>query len=312
MAQPDISLLIPAHNEGARTANTILSIAHSRTTGARLEFVIVDDGSTDDSAAQLAARVPQLLEQKYIDVKVCRCEENGGNYEARNEAARHATAPILFITDAHVEFCDGWDELVFENFRPNRILAGTTTQKGAAFRGYGCQLLIPLMDTWWNKRLAGETAPVQIAACSATVISADLFRQLGGYDTGMLFYGGGEPEFSVRAWLEGAEVHAVRALEVRHEFRTGEQLTSFMQRIRPYRLHNSIRFGLLYLSEAGCLQLLRYFALTAGQHFPRALNLIARSDVFERRAQLEKRRERTFPWFLDYFGIRNQIGDAVL
>lgn len=312
MPRPDVSLLIPAHNEGSRIAGTILSIARARTSGARLEFIVVDDGSTDDSLDHLTAALPQLLDQRNIDVRVCQLGQNLGNYHARNEAAALSTAPILFTTDAHVEFSHGWDEVLFEHFHPERILAGTTTQKGAVFHGYGCQLLIPLMDTWWNKGLEADSAPVQIAACSATILSRDLFFRLGGYDTGMILYGGGEPEFSVRAWLQGAEVYAVRGLEIQHEFKTREELVPFMNRIRLFRIHNSIRFGLLYLSEAGCLQLLRYFALSEPALYAKALCMVNESDVWQRRAQLDRQRIRPFEWFIEHFGIRNQIGEIVL
>ncbi len=312
MPRPDISILIPARNEGARIGSTILSIARARTTGARLEFIVVDDGSTDDSLDRLTAALPLLLDEKNIDVRVCRMEQNLGNYFARNEAAELSSAPILFTTDAHVEFSLGWDELVFEHLDPDRILAGTTTQKGTSFKGFGCQLLIPLMDTWWNNDLGTDTAPVQIAACSATVLSRDLFFRLGGYDTGMILYGGGEAEFSVRAWLHGAEVHAIRGLEVQHEFKSEEQLLPFMEQVRLVRVHNSIRFGLLYLSEPGCLQLLRYFALKESALFAKVLGMINRSDVWQRRAELEGQRLRPFEWFVQHFDLHDQVGGMVL
>src|SRR5580700_183626 len=98
----DISVLIPAHNEGPRLADTIMAIAQARVTDARLEFVIADDQSDDDTEGYLRAAADELLSQPRIDIHVSRLDERHGVPRARNHAASMATADILFITDAHV------------------------------------------------------------------------------------------------------------------------------------------------------------------------------------------------------------------
>jgi GT2 family glycosyltransferase len=238
--------------------------------------------------------------------------ERTGVFVARNRGARTASSEILFITDAHVEFSRGWDEVILRQIRPDRILAGTTVQKSTDHRGYGCHLVVPFMGTAWNREPRSGAAPVAIATSSATVITRDLFERLGGYDTGMRIYGAGEPEFSVRAWLHGAEIHIVPDLEVTHEFKTREQLGQFLESIRHFWVHNCLRFGLLYLSELGCLQLLRFYACNFPEIFPSALQMISQGDVWERRNLLEERRQRSFRWFVDYFGVTDQLGGEVL
>ncbi len=193
---------------------------------------------------------------------------------------------------------------------PDRIIAGTTTEIGTGFHGYGCVLQVPFMGTRWNRKPVQDITPVCIAACSATVVHRDLFCRLGGYDTGMLFYGAGEPEFSVRAWLYGAEIVVCPEIEVQHEFKTKADSEKFLASVRPYWHHNCIRFGLLYLSERGCMQLLRYFARTS-PFCAGALRMIARSDVWQRRAFLETQRRRSFQWFVDYFSLRNHVGGEI-
>jgi glycosyltransferase involved in cell wall biosynthesis len=310
--RPDISVLIPARNEGSKIAPTIQAIARARTTDARVEFVVVDDASTDDCIAKLASSVPQLLEERRIDIRVCRLDQHSGNYRARNQAAALASADILFITDAHVKFSKGWDEQVLDNVAPDRILAATVTQEGTPFRGYGCWLVVPMMTTTWNRSNKGVLAPTHIAPCSATIIPRDLFERLGGYDPGMLQYGAGEPEFSVRAWLHGADVRSLPELEIVHDFKARGELAAFLSRVRCDWVHNAIRFGLLYLSELGCLQMLRYHARAFPAVFQRALGMVDQSDVWERRALLEQQRQYSFDWFVDRFSIRNQIGGEII
>jgi GT2 family glycosyltransferase len=190
------------------------------------------------------------------------------------------------------------------------VLAATTTQEETGFRGYGCRLLVPLMGTAWNREPLLNLTPVHVAACHATVITRELFERLEGYDPGMIFYGAGEPEFSIRAWLHGAEVVALPEVEVQHRFKPKDEMFDFLSSARPYWVQNCLRFGLLYLSEAGCLQLLRHYARTS-PFFQSALRRIERSDVWERRRHLETRRERSFAWFAHRFGLRTQAGDPI-
>jgi polypeptide N-acetylgalactosaminyltransferase len=308
----DISVLIPARNEGARLADTIIAIAQARTTDARLEFVIADDDSNDDTNGQLQAVAHDLLSQPRIDIRVSRLEERHGVPRARNHAASLATADTLFITDAHVRVSHGWDALLLQNVRRNRIIAGSVTEANTPFVSYGCRLVVPFMGTYWNRGKVNSPRPVQIAACPATAISRALFEELGGYDPGMLMYGAAEPEFSLRAWLHGAEIFIHPHFSVAHRFKPKAEREAFINEVRPYMVHNSLRFGLLYLSEAGCMQLLRYQARKFPNVFPTAIKMVEQSDVWERREMLERGRRRPFRWFADRFGLKDQIGGELL
>jgi glycosyltransferase involved in cell wall biosynthesis len=310
--RPDISVVMPAHNEGARLAATIDSIASGRTTSARVEIIIADDKSTDDAEAHLRAAWPDLSRHDRLDVHLSLLPDRRGVPRTRNHAARLATAEILFITDAHVRFPAGWDAIVLEHLRPGRILAGTVTQANTSFVGYGCRLVVPFMGTYWNREPVPHPAEVQIAACPATVLSRELFHQLGGYDDGMVMYGAAEPEFSLRAWLSGAEVILVPQLVVEHRFKPAQERAGFVRGVREHMVGNSLRFGLLYTDEDGALQLLRYYALKFPNLFQQALAAVERSDVWQRRAHLEATLARPFSWFVEHFGIKDTTGGEIL
>jgi len=310
--RPDISVVIPAHNEGARVAATIDSIASSRVTTARVQVVIADDRSADDPAAHLRAAWPELSRHDRLDVHLSRLPERLGVPRARNHAARLATAEILFITDAHVRFPVGWDAVVQEHLRPGRILAGAVAQANTSFVGYGCRLVIPFMGTYWNREPARAPAQVQIAACPATVLSRELYHRLGGYDEGMVMYGAAEPEFSIRAWLSGAEVILVPQLRVEHRFKPQQERAAFVRGMRVHMVSNSLRFGLLYANEDAALQLLRYYALKFPNLFQQALAAVSRSDVWARRADLEATLAHPFSWFVDRFGLKDNAGGDIL
>jgi glycosyltransferase involved in cell wall biosynthesis len=309
----DITVVIPAHNEKSRLAPTIENIARARTSGARVEFVVVDDASTDGTVANLVSVLPRLLEEPNIEIRVEYLDERSGNYVARNRGAEVASADILFMTDGHVELSPGWDEVVLRAIRPRRVLAGATLQHGTGFRSHGCKLAIPRMGTVWNSSSNGDhVQKVQIAACHATVLTRELFNELGGYDTGMILYGGGEPEFSLRAWLQGAEVVSVPGLEVHHQFKTRDEFALFLNSIRHYWVHNCLRFAVLYRSEPGCAQVIEHYSRSFPPETQQALQLVDGSDVWERREWLEQRRRRSFDWFIGYFGVEDETGAQIL
>jgi glycosyltransferase involved in cell wall biosynthesis len=309
---PDISILIPARNEADRTAATIRAVARARGTSARLEFVIIDDESNDDSVDRLIAAVPALLDEPNIDIRLSRLSNRAGVYGARNAAAELATADILFITDAHVVPSHGWDREVLENVRPGRVLAGVVAEPGGMFRGYGCSLALPLMGTLWNTTPIDGLATIQVAPSTATAITRELYGQLGGYDEGMHIYGAGVPEFSIRAWLRGAEVAVTSTIEVTHAFRPRDEMLDFIAGVRPFWVHNCLRFAALYLSEAGLKRVVRYFSESFPNVTPLALQVLERSDVLQRRAELEASSVRSFAWFVQHFGVTTDTGELLV
>jgi glycosyltransferase involved in cell wall biosynthesis len=308
---PDISVVVPAYNEGPRLASTIESIAASRTTNARVEVVIVDDASTDGTHQYLKAAWARLSQFHRLDVHLCRLDVRGGVAHARNYGAGLATGELLFITDAHVTFSTGWDEIVQQKMRPDWILAGAVADTRTSFVGYGCSLIAPFMHTHWNDCMGVDISEVQIAACPASVLSRELFDRIGGYDEGMLMYGGAEPEFSVRAWLTGAEIMLVPQLVVKHRFKPPAEREAFYRLMRQNLVHNGLRFGLLYNSEAGAMQLLRYYAMKFPCHFATAVSDVDRSDVWQRRAQLQQELRHDFSWYVERFQLKDPAGGEI-
>src|SRR5579864_3922320 len=151
MNSPSISVVIPARNEAAHLAATIEGISATRGTKAPIEFVIVDDASTDGCATQLDHFANHSVWNSNVKVRVCRVEQRIGIPRARNLGAWRASGEVLMITDAHVRFPCGWDQIVLDHLQKNRILTGAITQENSNFCGYGCRLAIPLMGTYWNK-----------------------------------------------------------------------------------------------------------------------------------------------------------------
>ena len=89
-----ISIIIPVRNGGSAFAHSLNAVQHARAQCrdlAETELIVVDDGSTDDSAATARA-----IDARLLTTGVC------GPAAARNLGARAATGTILFFVDADV------------------------------------------------------------------------------------------------------------------------------------------------------------------------------------------------------------------
>ena len=96
---PSLALIIPTHNRGAILERTIR--AHARSPlWLTIELIVVDDGSTDNTAARLAQLAVEFSNITFITTP------NGGPARARNRAASLATAPILLFLGDDTEPVD--------------------------------------------------------------------------------------------------------------------------------------------------------------------------------------------------------------
>lgn len=304
--RPLVSIVLPARNEGTRLRGTLRSAARMRTARTEIEFVVADDASTDETTTgldDLVRRIPRAR------LTVCRSDERLGVPRARNFGGRSAHGDIIFITDAHVRFSKGWDEHVLEHARPNRVLA--TTIADGNWSATGCVLAVPFMGTYWNYAPTKTLDPIQVAACPGTVLPRRLFERLGGYDEGMLYYAAAEPEFSVRAWLSGARVVALPEVRIEHRFKSKEENDAFMKGLRPYMVHNAIRFGMCYLDDELVLQQIRQHSLLFGEEAREGLRMVVASDVLAHREKLHASFKHDFGWFVRRFKLRDQAGREI-
>lgn len=296
----DISVVIPARNERAQLPSTLASLAEHKSPETGVEVIVVDDGSSDARVGDLQSACRAALAPD-VPLQVLRFDEQVGIPIARNRGARAATGDLLFMTDSHVTFSPAWDRHALAASRSRRIICGAVADAASSFRGVGCTVDFPSMGVRWITTGVAEGTPVPVAPSAATLVPAQLFHELGGYDERMWIYGGAEPELSVRAWLRGAEIVAVPGVQVTHRFRPHAERARMKAAIGSLLLHNYLRFGLLYLGDAAALRMIHYHATTSPHLMPQALQLVDRSDVWRRRRQLEQRHVRPFRWFVERF-----------
>ena len=93
---PLLTVIIPAYNEGPMVARSIHSVAQARYPRERLEIIVVDDGSRDDTRMHIehaAAQYPNL-------VSTLRFERNRGKRAALEAGFRRARGDVLVTIDS--------------------------------------------------------------------------------------------------------------------------------------------------------------------------------------------------------------------
>lgn len=144
---PYVSVVLPCHNEEDSIAAEISRIhAALNTAGYTFEVLVVDDASTDDTAArarEAAARHPQI--------EVITFSHNGGVGTARRIATRQARGEVVVWTDA---------DLTYPNDRiPDLVAAldGDTSVDqviGARCRESGSARVLRVPVKWGIRKLA--------------------------------------------------------------------------------------------------------------------------------------------------------------
>lgn len=301
--RPDISVVMPTRYDTEALPRTIESFLDTRSPSTILEIVIVDDASPlgvdGDALDHLFS-----LQERNASISVIQAGSHIGITKARNLGARYAKGDWLFVTDAHVQVTSGWDHIVREHARIKRILAATIISDETGGQGFGASLEVPSLAIRWNSGPAGDLAPVQVASSAGMVINREFYYSLGGFDEGMPFYGPHEAEFSVRAWLRGAEVLNLPGLQVLHRFRSAEEIDETLRANLHLALHNRLRFALLYLPSDLVLKMVRDMTTDYPvQVVKRACDLVASSDVWTRRSLLRDKELLTFRWFSHKFGF---------
>lgn len=92
---PTVSMLVPCYNEEKTLEQTVLSLLGLTYPKEKLEVVIVDDGSKDNTRV-----IGERLAQKYPAQVKYFYKENGGKYTALNFGITHSKAEIIGCLDA--------------------------------------------------------------------------------------------------------------------------------------------------------------------------------------------------------------------
>lgn len=197
-----ISLIVPVYNGGknwTRVLDALVSL-----TPPPAEILIVDDGSTDSSRAEAAARGLTVLTTS---------RPRSGPAVARNLGAQHAQGDILFFIDADVlvrpdavarvarALADPTISAIFGTYDDMPDDLSFVSQYKNLFHHYTHQTSHTEATSFW-------------AGCGA--IRSDLFRQLDGFSTTYTRPLIEDIELGYRVIRAGGSIRLLKDLQVKH------------------------------------------------------------------------------------------------
>jgi glycosyltransferase involved in cell wall biosynthesis len=121
MSRPDIALLMSTYQRPEHLRRALDSIALQEGVEGRMELVVTDDGSTDETpaiVAEFAARVPfrvGFTTHSHTTFRLSRC---------RNEGAKASTAPYLLFLDGDCILPHDHVRMHLERRREGTVMAG--------------------------------------------------------------------------------------------------------------------------------------------------------------------------------------------
>lgn len=202
-AVPDLSVIISTRNRRDQLLTALASVWMQT---ARIEVLVYDDGSEDDTAEAVRAAFPQT--------RVFRSPERLGMIVQRNRGARDARAPHFAIFDDDAEFLSP-DTLqhALDDFDHERIGA-----VALPMIDLGKELVLRNRAPDDAGRYVTDTFPG-----GASLLAREPFLALGGYRE-QLFNRGEDSEYARRMLKHGRVVRIGTAPEVHHHGSASRQL----------------------------------------------------------------------------------------
>lgn len=197
---PVASIIIPAHGQFHFTHHCLAALAQVGAEAA-FEVIVVDDCSGDDTAARLAS---------YPGVRVVRNAENLGFVGTCNRGAALARGAVLVFLNNDTQVQPGWLDALLQTFddAPDAGLVGSRLIYPDGRQQESGGIVFRDGSAWNDGHLDDPYKPqysyrraVDYCSGAALAIRADLFQQLGGFDSAFApaYYEDTDLAFRVRA-----------------------------------------------------------------------------------------------------------------
>jgi cellulose synthase/poly-beta-1,6-N-acetylglucosamine synthase-like glycosyltransferase len=99
--EPEISILIPAHNEEANIESKLENVENVLYPKEKMEIIVVDDASNDGSVSKIKGFMDR---HPNLNIKLVRQNPRAGKSAALNKALQVSTKPIVIVSDADTKW----------------------------------------------------------------------------------------------------------------------------------------------------------------------------------------------------------------
>lgn len=283
---PDVSIVLPAYNEGPRLRETLAAIRDTVTVN--YEVVVVNDASTDSCCDALP---PDNL-------SLVNLSERHGVAYARNLGTAQAKSPVLIAMDAHCLPRSGWLEKLLDALHQpgvGIVAPRITSIECPSATTFGLTIRDAELGVEWLHQRAEHPYPVPLVGCACLAMTRELFEGVGRFDY-MRSYGMEDVELCLRVWLLGYAVIMVPGAEVAHWFKKEPFPVGWHD-----FLYNRLRAAVLHFDGDSLKRILA--SLASKPHFADAMSSLLVSDIWARREIVRAGRKHDADWFCREFGI---------
>jgi glycosyltransferase involved in cell wall biosynthesis len=164
-----VSIIIPTFNGASRIGNCLDALLN-QTAGQDVEILVVNDGSTDDTA-EVAAR--------YSGVRLI-TQSNAGPASARNRGALEARGTIILFTDDDCVPVPEWLAAMIEPFKDPNVVGAKGVYRTRQRRLAARFVQIEYEDKY---RLMTDLPQIDFIDTYSAGFRRDRFLEMNGYDT---------------------------------------------------------------------------------------------------------------------------------
>ena len=193
-------MIVPAYQAAGTIGLCLAALAAQTVPPDRYEVIVVDDGSTDGTAALARRAGAQVIDQPHA-----------GAAAARNRGAAAARGELLLFTDADCAPVPGWIAALVAPFADEQVAgakgAYLTRQRGVAPRFTQLEY-----EDRYDRMAGAET--IDFIDTYSAAYRRDIFLANGGFDSAFMF--DEDQEFSFRLNEKGYRLVFVPAAQVYH------------------------------------------------------------------------------------------------
>lgn len=162
------SVIVPARNAEATLGRCLEALAAQTVPPERLEIVVVDDGSTDRTAA-VAEEHDALVVKGHGE----------GPGAARNRGVAASSGPVLLFTDADCEPCQEWAESLLEALEKNEAAGAKGTYRSSQ-TAWTARFVQAEYESRYRSKNANE--PIDFVDTYSAAYRREVFEKAGGFD----------------------------------------------------------------------------------------------------------------------------------
>jgi glycosyltransferase involved in cell wall biosynthesis len=208
--QPFVSIVMPTYNRAAFLERCLPPLFQQSYPADRYEVILVDDGSTDDTADR-ADRIAQPWADRFRRIR----QTNGGPASARNTGFRASSAVVIAFIDSDCIASVSWLSEMVGALMANRAAGVGGIVRGVASDGWVSRYI----DVTGLMRQRVKNGRVDYLITANTVFLREALVNIGGFDDRFRLPGGDDVDLCFRLQKAGETLIAIDAGTVQHYHR---------------------------------------------------------------------------------------------